>query len=85
MVVLVCVVLFLGVLYWWLVGHWFARVVMLFPLAALLGFLGLWAGAAVERVPGASALGLMGCGAGFIAAWFASGIPIYYHRYRTRQ
>ena len=37
----------LAALCWWLRGHWFARVIMLMPLAVLLGLLGAVAGASV--------------------------------------
>jgi hypothetical protein len=38
--ILVGLVLALVLLYFWLLGHWFARVVMFLALAALFGLLG---------------------------------------------
>jgi hypothetical protein len=97
MTILIGVGLALAALYWWLIGHWFARVVMWFPIAAVL-CAGAWYGS-VNPAPLAFLLPsflqeftspaahpgrtlLASAVLGIVAAWFVSGIPIYYHRHR---
>jgi hypothetical protein len=83
MVILIGIVLALGALYWWLLGHWYARIIMLFPFAALFGFIGIAAG--ISSVPDHnSMLGVVGGTVGIAIAWFVSGAPIYYYRHRAQ-
>jgi hypothetical protein len=62
--------LFVVLLYWWLIGHWFARV-LVFLLFAVLGAL-------ISAGNGAAMI------AAGVLAWFVAGLPIYYQRYRSR-
>jgi hypothetical protein len=80
---LIVVLLFLVLLYFWLRGHWYARVLMFLVLIPA-GYAGL--GLAVvftaydPTVAGAKmdpAMGFVLFGAGAVVAWFVSGIPIY--------
>jgi hypothetical protein len=61
MVILLAVILALALLYFWLIGHWFARVVM-FLLCVGYGLL-------LGEIVGGVIAGAIG--------WFASGIPVY--------
>jgi hypothetical protein len=49
-VVLLWLIASLVLLYFWLTGHWFARVVALFPIAILLGLMGWAAGSICSRL-----------------------------------
>ena len=62
-------------LYFWLLGHWFARVLMFICLALLCGIMipAMFAPHYHESVP----IGLLWMGAGFVLAWFLAGIPVY--------
>jgi hypothetical protein len=62
--------LFLALLYWWLLGHWFARVLVFLTLAALaaLSFLGDPAELVVAVV----------------LAWLVASLPVYIRRNRHR-
>jgi hypothetical protein len=55
MVVLLGIAAGLGVLYFWLLGHWFARVVALFPIVIALGAIGYAAGDRLQPVSAAPA------------------------------
>lgn len=63
-------------LYFWLIGHWFARVLAFLVLLVPLSFLGSAYGAPYQA-------GLLGLVLGGIAAWFLTGIPTYVRRYRA--
>jgi hypothetical protein len=63
-------------LYYWLIGHWFARVLVFLMLAAGVGLI---AGAALG---GHDVSWLLGLVVGGIVGWFVSGIPLYYWRYQ---
>lgn len=63
-----CLGLFL--LYWWLMGHWFARVVMFLVLAAVFAL------AAGQLQYGDSAERLISVAIGAALAWPVSGLPI---------
>jgi hypothetical protein len=83
--ILIGLVLVLVLLYYWLLGHWFARVVTLIlfvPLFALGGAALLASGAAPQASSGVAILGAI-CGS--VAAWFVAGIPVYYWRARLKQ
>jgi len=68
MVVIAGLVLGLAALYFWLIGHWFGRVIGFLAFAASFGLAGLAIGG-----PGAAAVAV-------VVAWFVSGIPIYVRR-----
>jgi len=72
----------LALLYFWLLGHWFARVVM-FLLLAVVGFIAGAALASASPNPPTFALVLFGL-IGAALAWPLSGIPIYYWRHQFR-
>lgn len=73
--ILIGIAVFLAALYWWLIGHWFARVVMLFPFAAVICL--------VVGLPAHSAL--FGLIVGAALAWPLASIPIYYWRWQYRR
>jgi hypothetical protein len=77
MLVLACILLTLGLLYAWLSGHWFARVIVFIVLAPLVGLLvgNQTAGPHADMTGG-----LVGFGIGICLAWFLASIPIYYRR-----
>jgi hypothetical protein len=64
-------------LYFWLLGHWFARVLTFLVLAIPLAFLG----ASYAHDPVAALFGVV---VGGTAAWFLAGIPIYVRRRQAR-
>lgn len=76
---LIGLVLGCGLLYFWLVGHWFARVLVFLPLAFLLGFIGI--GIAYGQHPSA---GVFFAVWGVAGAWPVSSIPTWYWRRRMR-
>lgn len=79
MVVIVGLVIAAGVLYFWLLGHWFARVLaFLIVFAPILGLLGFLLGGGT---PGGVTFVILGV----VAAWFASGIPFYIVRAKQNQ
>jgi len=89
--ILVGLVLACGLLYWWLVGHWFARVLVFFAFALLLGAIGAGITSsipypghpgALAATPPSSSSGIAGLVLGMILAWPVSGIPIYYRRHK---
>lgn len=69
----------LGVLYFWLTGNWFARVVAWVALTAVFIVI-LDPNAIIYR--DALLFIFIACG---VAAWFVSGIPIYVQRTITRR
>ncbi len=82
MEILIGLVLAAVVLYFWLIGHWFARVVVFLALVPLLGLGGAALFAALPGATGAAAA-LGGC-VGVGLAWPASSLPIYYWRSQAR-
>jgi hypothetical protein len=76
-----------ALLYFWLIGHWFARVlvVLLFvPLVAIGGF------AACSQIPSATEAGRMavatiGGGMGAVLGWYLAGVPVYYWRWQIKK
>lgn len=71
-------VLFLAVLYHWLTGHWFARVIV-FMLGLVAFSVGCLALGWVNSDPFEAAF-ISGVG-----AWAMSGIPLYVHNARARR
>lgn len=74
-----------ALLYAWLVGHWFARVLVFLLLTPALGLAVaalLVAGANQQAAPIALAFSGM---LGGVAAWFVSGAPVYYWRAQLKR
>lgn len=70
-----------ALLYWWLLGNWFARV-LVFLLFACGGFLGGVAiGAQSHDQSSWLVLGIIGAG----LAWPLAGLPVYFWRWRIQQ
>jgi hypothetical protein len=67
-----------ALLYFWLVGHWFARVLVFLALGAGLFVGGAAIGSAAGDQSSWLVLGLLGA----VVAWFVSGIPTYYWLHR---
>lgn len=65
-----------ALLYFWLRGHWFARILVFLPI----GVFGFVAGSNVA--PTYMVVALIFGAIGVIAAWFISGLPIYYWRHK---
>jgi hypothetical protein len=80
MVVLIGLCIAAGALYFWLLGDWFARVLMFLLLSAPLAMLG-WA---VMREPGSGGT-VAWCVAAMAATWPLSGIPLYYREHRLEE
>jgi hypothetical protein len=73
-----------ALLYFWLLGHWFARVLVHLMLMPLLA--GLLAAAFTVGVghPG-DPIGIIGgCILGLTAGWFIASAPVYYWRHKLR-
>jgi hypothetical protein len=81
--ILLGLVLAAGLLYFWLLGHWFARVLVFLGLIPVLGLLvvGL-IGGGLHDGPVEIFVGAIGGG---VAGWFVSGLPIYYWRRQFAQ
>jgi hypothetical protein len=77
--ILIGLVLAAGVLWAWLAGHWFGRVLAFIVFAAVLAAIvgGLISGSLDQINP-------FGAIIGAVAAWFVSGIPIYCQRHKAR-
>lgn len=82
MIILLGICLGLVLLYLWLVGWWFARILMVPVLAVALGLPGIAIAAGFDAPPG---VGILLALAGIVAAWFLAGSPTYYWRHRVRQ
>ena len=67
----------LALLYYWLLGHWFARVLMCILLVPAFG-LGALASFATLLHEGAYPLALVGA----VAGWAAGSAPVWYWRQR---
>jgi hypothetical protein len=78
--ILIGLVLAAGVLWAWLAGHWFGRVLAFIVLGALFGL------AAAQAIGTGSAAGprLLAVAIGIALAWPVAGIPIYWRRHRDR-
>jgi hypothetical protein len=84
MVILVGVALGVALLYFWLVGHWFARVLMALVLTIPLGWIGASIlGSAVQLPTDTTAPAVVGLILGVIAAWPIASIPVWIRRYPT--
>ena len=83
MVFLIGAALAAAVLYLWLRGHWFARVLvflgLLLPGVLVFATPAVWSG--FSSMPGSIVPVWV---LGGIAAWFVSGLPIYIRRWRFR-
>jgi hypothetical protein len=77
--ILIGLALAAALLYFWLIGHWFARVLAFLLLTAVFG---LALGAAFATTGGGGGGFVIGTAIGGVAAWFVSGIPLYYWRYQ---
>jgi hypothetical protein len=88
MAFLVGLILALALLYFWLIGHWFARVLMFLMLSPLFAatvavVAGLLGGnqSHPNSEPSVAIVLVAFCvGAGGVIAWFVSMLPIYYRR-----
>lgn len=69
-----------ALLYFWLLGHWFARVLVFLLLTAALGFVGA-AFVAVHSGPDANAGAVGGAAMGILLAWPLAGLPVYFWRW----
>ena len=83
--ILIGLVLGCVLLYFWLVGHWFARVLFV-PIATIAVFVAMFVamvGNSHENVshPAETAVALV---IGLIAGWVIAGIPTRYWRKRAR-
>jgi hypothetical protein len=74
--ILIGLVLGCALLYFWLVGHWFARVLVFLPMIFLFGFIVV--GIASDG-HAASSIGFAVSITGVVLAWPISSIPIWYH------
>jgi len=86
MEILIGIGIALAVLFFWLSGHWFARVVMFLLLGAVLTAVitpsitfGVYAGQAPWQILFPIIL------VGFGLAWPIAGLPAYYYRRQVRQ
>ena len=81
--ILIGIAMAVALLYWWLIGHWFARV-LVFLLLACVGFV---AGAALANTsPNAPAAGVIILGLiGAAFGWPIAGLPTYYWRHQMRE
>ena len=90
MVALIWLILGCGLLWAWLVGHWFARVLVFLLLLGvfMLVVSGLFNAMSVHVQPDASPLVIVGGLAGILLAglmaWLISGLPIYRRRRQER-
>jgi hypothetical protein len=75
--------LFLWLFYGWLVGHWFARVLVFLLICAAFFLLDCIVFAAPG--PGWKLFAILLLPLAGVAAWGISGIPIYVHRKRSYQ
>jgi hypothetical protein len=79
--VLVGLALVCGLLYFWLVANWFARVLVFLLLTLCFGFIG-----GLMITGGANGTGwIVGLLGGGVVAWFVAGIPAYCWRYHLQQ
>lgn len=81
MTTLIALALGAALLYFWLVGHWFARVLMFLALLAAAAFIAL---AAAQNSPADVGAPLFTFAAGGVIAWYASRLPLYYWRWNQK-
>jgi hypothetical protein len=77
--ILVGLVVALAGLYWWLLGHWFARIVCFLVLAPVMGL--IWAALAGRDVAGHLMIGIVV----MAFAWPLSGLPTYFWRWHYKR
>ena len=82
MVFLVGGVILAAVLYGWLVGNWFGRVVAFPLLAIIVGFVGAWV---IGNIGHSEKASIWGFFIGVALAWPISGIPGYVRRRQAGQ
>ena len=82
MTVLFAFILFLPLLYFWLRGHWFVRVLAFLALALAFGFLGGMMTGLDARPGSGDNHAWLGILLGLAIAWPVSGIPLYARRWR---
>jgi hypothetical protein len=68
----------LALLYFWLLAHWFARIVMFLLLCPVLWFAGAALGARANDQWSWIPLGLLG----LALAWPVASLPLYYRRHK---
>lgn len=83
MVFLIVAAAAVPLLYFWLIGHWFGRVLAFLTFGAVLGFIGAMMFGADARPPAVN-IAWLGVLLGFALAWPVSGIPIYVRRHQAR-
>lgn len=85
MLTVVAVVAALGLVYFWLTNHWFARVILFIALGPVFGlvFAEVCLGAMHAGYNPSLAIALIACG--WAIAWPVSRIPLYLQRQRVRQ
>jgi uncharacterized membrane protein YfcA len=81
MVALVWVAAALAVLYFWLAGHWFARVLAFLGFVVVLGLVG---GEVMTHAGGELPIVVFGVCVGAGLAWFIASLPTYYWRAKIR-
>jgi hypothetical protein len=85
MIFLVAAAVAAGVLYLWLKGHWFGRVLAFLVLAVAFGLacgeVAATFGMTVGNPKGYAIVGML---AGGMLAWLVSGLPDYYYRRQIR-
>lgn len=81
MEILIGLALGAGLLYVWLSGHWFGRVLAFLVLAGILGSILAFALALPDQHGNGNPVGLL---IGVAAAWPLASIPLYRARARTR-
>ena len=67
----------IALLYFWLIGHWFARVLVFLMLGAIGFLLGLSVG---TDQGGRVVCGIIGA----VLAWPIAGLPVYFWRHQSR-
>lgn len=71
-----------ALLYFWLIGHWFARVLVFLGLAPTI-FVVLLATSHYSETAAAGAIIIAGS-LGLALAWPLAGLPVYYWRHRIK-
>ena len=74
-----------ALLYFWLLGHWFARIVAFLLFAVITGLGGGAMFAAIAAVPNAQGPFIVGAILGLPLAWPLASLPIYYYRRQARK
>lgn|SRR5215472_9106134 len=77
--ILIAIGIALALLYWWLRGHWFARIIVLIVLVPTLSL-----GLAVLNSDNAPYSLVVSAVLGVLFAWPIASLPTYYHRYQAR-